>query len=412
MRKIFTNGIQNLNVALVEDVREFAALEEEWAELYRESPLATPFQSWAWLYSWWESYGEGRYELRLIMVRSQEGLLVGIVPLMLERWLGGLLGRLLFVGAGQAEYLDVLARGGWETRVLEAGAWALRQMDGWQVADVDRLPPTAVVWGLFGKWDGFWTCAHQLNYTMMEVKPWDELLRSLRKRLRGEVRRTLRRAEEDGVSGGLARPEDTERAARRLVALHRELWRGRDIWPERLTERYESFLVAAARRMAADGLGSIYEFWVDGEVIISNFLIFGHQFDGAYMVGASQESRKRYQWSSLAVRAEVDIARSRNSSYVSWMTGDPPHKLRWALEVIPGYRVVLGRNAIFWAPYAGYWILPLKAKRYVESESAPRWTKYALAKYRVARPKVGRYLRSESTPRWLRSAAPQWLKKI
>jgi hypothetical protein len=31
--------------------REFAAL-EEWEELYWKNPLGTPFQSWAWLYSW------------------------------------------------------------------------------------------------------------------------------------------------------------------------------------------------------------------------------------------------------------------------------------------------------------------------------------------------------------------------
>src|SRR5918999_86631 len=72
-----------LEVAVLEDAREFAALEEEWNDLYRNSPLATPFQSWAWLYSWWEYYEEG-YELRLITVRDED-LLVGLMPLMLKR---------------------------------------------------------------------------------------------------------------------------------------------------------------------------------------------------------------------------------------------------------------------------------------------------------------------------------------
>jgi len=49
------------------DTQGFAALKQEWEELYDNPPLVTLFQSWAWLYSWWEIYGE-RYELRLVTV--------------------------------------------------------------------------------------------------------------------------------------------------------------------------------------------------------------------------------------------------------------------------------------------------------------------------------------------------------
>ncbi|MDN5698484.1 MAG: hypothetical protein L0G70_11000, partial [Rubrobacter sp.] len=38
--------------AIVSSTAEFAALEEQWDELYDDCPRATPFQSWAWLYSW------------------------------------------------------------------------------------------------------------------------------------------------------------------------------------------------------------------------------------------------------------------------------------------------------------------------------------------------------------------------
>src|SRR5215210_7429704 len=122
-------------IEIIDDARRFAALEEEWEDLYRDAPLATPFQSWAWLYSWWEFYGE-RYELRLVTIRD-EGLLVGLIPLMLERRRG--FGRLLFVGTGPTDYQDVLARRGWESQVSEAGVRVLRQMDAWQVVDLQQL---------------------------------------------------------------------------------------------------------------------------------------------------------------------------------------------------------------------------------------------------------------------------------
>src|ERR671921_808304 len=95
---------QTSEVAVVKDAGSFASLEEEWDDLYRNSPRATPFQSWAWLYSWWEYYGEG-YELRLVTVREGERMLIGVLPLMLERRWG--FGRLLFVGSGKSTYLDM-----------------------------------------------------------------------------------------------------------------------------------------------------------------------------------------------------------------------------------------------------------------------------------------------------------------
>src|SRR5215204_3613143 len=133
------------HVGLVEDGERFAALEGAWEELYRHCPTATPFQSWAWLYSWWEHYGEG-YRLRLVTVRSEGGSLVGVLPLMVER---GPLRRLLLVGSGVSDYLDVLVREGWEERVAQAASRALGEVGPWRVADLQELRPGAAAWGVF-----------------------------------------------------------------------------------------------------------------------------------------------------------------------------------------------------------------------------------------------------------------------
>src|SRR5918992_4433380 len=92
--------VSDVVVAVVEDSQGFAALEEEWEDLSHDSPRATPFQSWAWLYSWWESYGED-YELRLVTVREGQGLLVGVTPLLLKYRPG--FSKLLFVGTGPTD---------------------------------------------------------------------------------------------------------------------------------------------------------------------------------------------------------------------------------------------------------------------------------------------------------------------
>jgi CelD/BcsL family acetyltransferase involved in cellulose biosynthesis len=341
------------NTVIVDDARDFAALEEEWEDLYQNSARATPFQSWSWLYSWWEFYGEA-FELRLIVVRNGD-LLVGLIPVMLKRW-AGFPGLLLFIGTGLTDYLDILVRKGWEVQVARAGVEALRRMDPWKIIDLYDLSPEAAALNLCQKWPGPRTYivqrawqGWQLGCPVIDVKPWDELLMSVSTRLRKNARRSLRRAEEDGVRCMLAGPEAAEQAARRLMTLHREML-GERVNPEHLTEAFESHVVAAVRRLTASKSGGVYEFWRDGEVVGSHFLLLGHDFVGDYMVGAKQEALQRYQMYSLYTWNAVMVARSRGNTRINLLRGEEPYKLRWASEVVYNCRVILSRKPTFGSP--------------------------------------------------------------
>jgi CelD/BcsL family acetyltransferase involved in cellulose biosynthesis len=383
-----------LEVAVIRDSQAFAALEEEWEDLYHDSAQATAFQSWAWLYSWWESYGED-YKLRLVTVRDGRGLLVGVAPLMLKHRRG--FSRLLFVGTGPTDYLDVLIRERWEDQVSEVLARIFRQIDSWHVADLQQLRPDAATWGICRHWDGPRLRLWQDRFPVVDVRPWDELLQSLSSNLRSTVRRSLRRFEADGGRCELAAVDDAEVAAKRLVTISREQWQERwlETGPEHWTSRSESLIAAAARRMTARELGGISEFWRDGEVIISSFWVSGRDFIGTYMLGASREALQRYQWSSLYIWDALNIARTKNCGYLDLLRGEESYKLRWSSRISSSHRLILGRNLAFWAPYAGYHALRYKTKRYVQSESAPRWIGGAVTEARVLRRYgVARYISS------------------
>jgi CelD/BcsL family acetyltransferase involved in cellulose biosynthesis len=340
-----------LEIAVIENTEGFAALREEWEDLYRDSSLANPFQSWAWLYSWWEICGRS-FKLRLITVRD-ERLLVGLIPLMLENRWG--FRKLLFVGTSSTTYhpRDILVRKGWESQVSEAGRQALEQMDSWHVIDLQDVIPTAAVWSIFQEWERSKTYQHfRQDYREIDVKPWDDLLMSLSKDHRKVARRTIRRAEQDGLSCEMVGVEDADQAARRLVRLHREMWRGRDMKPQHLTSRFESEMVAAARRMTASGLWGISEFWRDGKVIVSQLWAFGDRLTYAYMLGATKEALQRYQVSSLVIWKGINIALDRRSAYLSLGPGMEPYKMRWATRTTPNYRVFLGYRLAIWVPYA------------------------------------------------------------
>jgi hypothetical protein len=376
--------------AVVEDPAAFAALEEEWNDLLRDAPLATPYQSWAWLYSWWENYGGG-YRLRLVTVR-EDGVLVGIVPLMLERRTG----RLLFVGSGITNHLDLLARAGWEERVARAGVEALRRMASWRVADLWQLRPGAAAWHLYRAWDGYGTDVWQASCHMLDLGAgWDGLLLSLSQKFRGNVRRALRRAEGDGGRWEPAGPERAEDAASTLVALHRESWEGREIGAEHLTRRFEDHLRAAARRMSARGFGTVSEFRQDGEVISSHLVVCGQGLVEGYLGGATREASRRYSVDALRVRDLASFAEADGLSRVSIGRGEESYKQRWQPKTEPSRRVILARDAPFFAAYAGYQVLQAKARSYVNSEEAAPWVGKAADRYRSLRSRLGR-LRSKA----------------
>jgi hypothetical protein len=249
--------------------------------------------------------------------------------------------------------------------------------------------PEAAVWNLFRSWTGPRTYVWQDSCPVIEVKPWDELVSSLSKNHRSTVRRALRRAEADDVRCEIAKQADMERAARRLVAVSRERWEGSPlVGPEHWTQRFESHTVAAVRRMTARDLGGISEFWRDGEVVISDFWVCGKDFLGTYMLGASQEALRRYQWSSLYIWDAVNVARSKNHSWLDLLGGEEPYKLRWNPRVVPNHRLILGENPVFWVPYRSYHALRSRARRYAYSEDAPQWIKDAKDGYRVLRNKA------------------------
>jgi hypothetical protein len=402
----------------VQDTTEFASFREEWDELYQSCPSATPFQSWEWLYSWWEVYGEGRYRLRLITLRDAGGFLVGLLPLMVRRRPS--LGRLLLLGGDKmtlysdvmTPYKDVLVREGWEEPVAQVGARALMDMDGWTVADLQELMPQAAAWEIFRKWDGLKTRAPITDYVLIHAKSWEDLLPSLSRNLRSIARRTLRRLTKDEARYEPANMQNAEQAARRLVDLHRELFRGRRIAPGHLTPRYEAFIERAARRMTARRIGRISEFWrADGEVLVSQFLVFDKNFVGSYIIGASEEASRRYQFTTLHIWDAMNVACTKSNAYVSIMNYASWEKLRWASEVVTSQRMILGRSLAFWVPYAGYFVLPAryyalrsKAQAYVHSEDAPRWIHSATQRYYALQD----YLHSEDAPRWIHSATQRY----
>ena len=62
----------------------FAKLEPEWDRLIEDAGVPHPFVSHTWLRTWWECFGPGEGELRVVVVR-EDGRLVAAAPMALRR---------------------------------------------------------------------------------------------------------------------------------------------------------------------------------------------------------------------------------------------------------------------------------------------------------------------------------------
>lgn len=128
-----------LETATIHDDAALAELAAEWWRLWEGCPAATPFQSPAWLLSWWQAFHPG--ELCVATAR-RDGRLIGLAPFYLASGSQG--GRLLPLGIATSDYLDILIDPACRD---EAAAALSRQISkalpSWQEWELTELPPSA-----------------------------------------------------------------------------------------------------------------------------------------------------------------------------------------------------------------------------------------------------------------------------
>src|SRR5688572_22260158 len=187
-----------LTVKVIDDIRGFTALADEWRELLQSSRSDNPFLTWEWLHAWWAQFGSPG-TLRLIVVRSG-GTLVAIAPLRLVASRLHWLSRLEFLGTGEAgsDYLDLIVRRGHEADALRSIADCLRAQK--LTLRLTHLPPSSLASQLAQQLaDRGWTSSSSDDGVCPIVDlsghTFDSFLNTLGASHRANVRRRLRAIE-------------------------------------------------------------------------------------------------------------------------------------------------------------------------------------------------------------------------
>jgi len=122
-----------LHFATHTDDEAFERLQAEWNDLVYRSQANQVFSLWEWHYHWWQAYQAGT--LYIVTVRAEDGLLVGLAPLFVEKHAE--YGRVLrVIGSDDVtDYLDILI----DKAHLESVQAAFVQYLGAVQADFDML---------------------------------------------------------------------------------------------------------------------------------------------------------------------------------------------------------------------------------------------------------------------------------
>ncbi|MFD9330222.1 GNAT family N-acetyltransferase [Streptomyces sp. NBC_01356] len=326
---------------LVTDEREFAELGPAWGRLYRSCAAATPFQSHAWLHSWWLSYGTpGR--LRLVLVRDDGGELRAVAPLMRVR---RPLPALVPLGGAISDYGDVLIDDEHADRAAATLAEGLSAAARTALIDFREVRPGGAVERIFECWRGPRSRVRDSLCLELPATSMDELVGRLPSSKAQRVRAKLRKLTALGVEQRVVHHDEVDAALRRLLELHQLQWQGRKVTSEHLQERFAEHLVRSVGPMVRSGDAVVTEFRLDDTVMAVDLTLLSRRLAGGYLYGAHPQLRERKaDVAVILLNACAQHTEAGERAALSLLRGDEPYKRHWRPEPVVNQRLLLARR--------------------------------------------------------------------
>jgi Acetyltransferase (GNAT) domain len=331
-------------VEICRDPGAFAALAPQWDRLYRTCPEATPFQTHAWLHSWWLSYGR-RGRLRIVLVR-RGGEVVAAAPLMrVHRPLPALMP----LGGAVTDYTDVLLdpRGPAADEVADALVQGIRRAAAGAVVDLREVRPGAAAERLYARWPG--PKRRHADSVCLELPglPLDALIARVSSSRGQRIRSDLRKLDAAGIVEREVPAAEVPAAVATMLRLHLAQWQGRGVTPEHLRPRFAEHLARAGALMVASGDAAITEFRLGGEVVAANLTVLSPSLAGGYLYGAAVPDLRaaKVDLTTLLMRHGVRQTAGGGRATLSLLRGAEPHKFHWRPDHLPNSRLLLANRA-------------------------------------------------------------------
>ncbi|KUM90530.1 MULTISPECIES: GNAT family N-acetyltransferase [Streptomyces] len=327
-------------VELVTDDTAFAELAPDWDQLYGRCAAATPFQSHAWLHSWWLSYGS-RGRLRLLLVRDGREL-VAAAPLMRVR---RPVPTLVPLGGAISDYGDVLLDDERGEEAVTALTEGLASVARTALIDFREVRPGGAAERIYDRWHGPRSRVSDSLCLELPAVPMDELVARLPSAKAQRVRAKLRKLTALGVERQVVRPEEVDTALRRLLELHRLQWAGRKVTSEHLRPRFCDHLVRSVGPMVRSGDAVVTEFRLGEDVVAVDLTLLSRRLAGGYLYGAHPRLREcKADVAVMLLDACAEHTRTGGRGTLSLLRGNEPYKHHWRPEPVVNQRLLLARR--------------------------------------------------------------------
>lgn len=315
--------VADTRVRLVRCDEELTDIVPCWARLFRQSRAATPFQSPGWLEPWWKYLGRG--ELRAIAVYDGDEL-VGFAALYLDG------GTLRLMGAGNSDYLDILAGRGCEQAVANAVMEQIRSLE-WSLCDLDELPPaSALLSGAESVLDASVCPRMQVR----DFRPSAELRKSL-----NNSRHRLER-EFPGARFETAGCDGAEWFVDAFIRLHEARWSERGTNGVLNGAAVQSFHRATIPRLQREGAARLFVLRAD-ERILAALYCLAHGDTLYYYLGGFDPAAQRVGPGSLLIEYAIGEARREGLDTVDFLRGPEAYKYFWGALDRRNRRIMIER---------------------------------------------------------------------
>ncbi len=318
----------------------FTALRDEWNELLAWCDRATIFQSWEWNEAWWHHFGSDK-RLCLLQVRDH-GRLVGLAPFCISRYPGTPLRRLMFVGTGGSDYLDVLSPTNRALEVCAAIVQYLTTSQDCDLVDLQDLHPTAVLRVALQSAPLPLTLARTHELMWVDQEPslsialpptWEAYLAGLGKKMRKHVpyycRLLQRRCE--GVEFGLAGRAELPEVMSALFELHQKRWQRRQQHGHLGSQQAQAFHRQVAERFHNRSWLRLRYIRLGGRIIAIDYGFRFRDHYAGYLMGFDPDPEWQHYSVGMVMTAEViRHAIAEGCQVLDFLRGKEAYKAMWA----------------------------------------------------------------------------------
>lgn len=341
----------------------FDDLRAEWDELLEASHQQVYFLRWHWTQTWWQTFRPPHSHLFIITCRDSSDRLVGLAPLYWrQRTNAGIdhIREILFLGTGifteTSEYLDLVARRGFEREVAAGVAEALKGEKHWDRLWLSEVPAASTVLPhLQQALDaGLETAVCQTAHYVDTETSWESLKQTLGRTTRQNTQRLARRLFENYACAfsRVETAEELERGMDALVRLHQARWQVKGEPGSFALPGLERLLREAAREALAEARLRLWTLTIDGEIAAVQLAFLDDGTAHCFQVGFDPAYAKDSVGKVMLMLCIRDCVEDPEVRAYDFMGGDQPYKECWAKAERETLRLVWLRPGIRSLAYA------------------------------------------------------------